>query len=131
MQHGVALQPIPNVPIFTEFDLGGPIDLKHLTAIEGWSVDKFEELNPAFIREYTDPEGTYGILVPVALEPRIRETLSRIRPDQRVPVQIHLVQRGDTLSQVSDRYNGSIGELKRHNKLRGILNFLIYFLSFF
>ena len=121
MLHGVALQPIPNVPVVTEFDLGGPIALEYITDIEDWSVDKFEELNPAFKRQYTDPDGPFGILVPVALELRIRETLSRIRPDQRVPVQIHLVQRGDTLSQIADRYNVSVEDLKRHNKLRGTL----------
>jgi len=118
-RYQITIESIPNRPAFTQIDLDGPIALAHLFSVPGWSQSAFKELNPAFKRDYTDPNGPFEILVPIGLERAVQDTLARIPKSQRVPTQIHVVQSGDTLSGISQRYSVAIYDLKAQNRLRG------------
>ena len=118
-RYQITIESIPNRPTFTQIDLDGPIALAHLFSVPGWSQSAFKELNPAFKRGYTDPNGPFEILVPIGLERAVQDTLARIPKSQRVPTQIHVVQSGDTLSGISQRYSVAIYDLKAQNRLRG------------
>jgi len=119
--HGIALHPVPNVPLFAEIDLGGPLDLEFAMSIEGWSEAGFKQLNPAFKRGYTDPDGPFKILAPLALNASITAAIDAIPDDQRMPVRAHVVQAGDTLSGIAMRYSVGINTIRRHNNIRGTL----------
>lgn len=117
----IALPPIPDAPAFTQFDLADPIALEYLFYIKGWSKAAFEKLNPAFKQRYTGPQGPFEILVPIGLEQRVSDVLARIPLDQRIPTQIHIVETGDTLSEIAQKYGVAIYDLKTNNNLRGNL----------
>jgi len=121
IRNQINLPPIPNERVFTRLDLAGPIALDHLYNVAGWSEAAFAELNPAFNRNYTDPQGPYEILVPIHLERRVVNTLDKIPASQRVPTKVHLVESGDTLSEISVHYAVAISELKAINRLHGDL----------
>jgi len=120
-RYGVDLQPISNAQYFTEIDLGGPLDLNLLMTIDGWSEDGFKQLNAAFKRRYTDPQGSYRILAPVALRDRIVGVIDALSDDQRIPIRIHIVSAGDTLAAIAMRYDVGINTIKRRNQIRGNL----------
>lgn len=120
-RYNVSLSPIANAPYFVEIDLGGPVDLDFLTAVDGWSEAQFEELNPAFKRNHTDPEGPFRILAPIALNGPITAALAAVEPDQRMSVRTHVVRSGDTLSQIAAHYAVDVNTLRRRNKINGNL----------
>jgi len=117
--YGIELHPIGNEPYFRVVDLGGPLDLTVLSATGQWPRADFKRLNPAFRRRYTDPDGPFEILAPDDLADGIVALLAEIPPERRLPTHIHVVQRGDTLSDIAARYDTSINSIRRENNIRG------------
>ena len=119
--YGITLHPIANTRLFTEIDLGGPADLEFLMQVDGWSETGFKQLNPAFERGHTDPDGPYRILAPLALQARISRAVDELPAEERIPSRIHIVQPGDTLSEIAMRYSVGINTIRRRNNIRGNL----------
>ncbi len=101
----------------------GPVSLKHLASSVGMEWKDFNQFNPSFRTEYI-PSGQQAYLyVPKANA----EALNAYLADKQVVVAetvtkrsevSHKVRRGDTLSALARRYNTTVSEIKKNNRLR-------------
>ena len=114
---GLEFWPIPNEPYFAKVETGGQIDLKMAAELAGITVDEITHLNPAFNRWATDPDGPHELLVPVDASELLRESLNQMPPEQRVRLDRHHVESGDTLSTIARRYGVSVAVVKELNGL--------------
>jgi membrane-bound lytic murein transglycosylase D len=115
--YGLELFDIPNEPYFITVDTGGQIDLRLAAELAGLTQDELWQLNPAFHRWATDPEGPHHLLLPVEAAPTFAELLAQVPVEERVRVTRYAVQPGDTLSSVARHHHTSINVLKQLNKL--------------
>lgn len=111
------LKPIPNQPYFVKVDVEEQLDLALAAELSGLSMDELYILNPGFNRWATDPDGPHYLLVPVDRQRQFKEQLAQLDEQQRVNWQRHVIQRGETLSQIARRYHTSIDTIKESNGL--------------
>lgn len=114
---GLEFWPIPNEPYFARVETGGQIDLKMAADLAGITAEEITLLNPAFNRWATDPDGPHELLVPVDASELLRESLSQVPSEQRVRLERHHVESGDTLSTIARRYGVSVAVIKEINGL--------------
>ena len=120
-KYGITLEPIPDEAYFEIVDTGGQIDLSTAAELTGLGIDEIYTLNPGFNRWATDPDGPHYLAVPLDKKDRFIEGLAAIPSQDRVGWARHVIQRGETLSQIADRYRTSISTIKQVNELRGNL----------
>lgn len=140
-QYGFELP--PNSPFrFDEVLLRGPVDLKLVSGITAIPFDDLTQLNPMFVR-HRSPAGAEGtsIRVPKGKGDEVQELLqtyykpkpltkSELREASRAQRQelrhsprrhrgghVHLVKRGETLSQIGQRYGKTPATLARLNRI--------------
>ncbi|HEY4644781.1 MAG TPA: LysM peptidoglycan-binding domain-containing protein [Steroidobacteraceae bacterium] len=116
---GIEFWSIANEPYFASVETGGQIDLKMAAELAGITVDEITHLNPAFNRWATDPDGPHQLLVPIESSEVFRESLGQVLPEERVRLDRHAVQSGDTLSTIARRYSVSVAVVKEINGLKG------------
>lgn len=116
---GIEFWSIANEPYFASVETGGQIDLKMAAELAGITVDEITHLNPAFNRWATDPDGPHQLLVPIESSELFRESLGQVLPEERVRLDRHAVQSGDTLSTIARRYSVSVAVVKEINGLKG------------
>lgn len=115
--YGLEFSPIPNEPYFAAVDTGGQIDLKLASELAGITHDELAELNPAFMRWATDPEGPHQLLVPVESGSLFQESLALVATPDRVRTKVYEVGAGETLTQVAQRTGTSAAVIKQINEL--------------
>jgi len=133
-----------NSPLkYDEVTVRGPLDMKELSRVSAVDVDELQRLNPVFVRHRmpADKDGTtfrvphgMGAQVQLALQtdykPRpltktelrtaAREHKKELRPVRRGRHGrggVHVVRRGETLSQISAKYHVSSSRLRQLNGL--------------
>src|SRR6266850_3952592 len=133
----------PNSPFrFDEVLLRGPVDLKLVSGITAIPFDELQNLNPMFVR-HRAPAGQDGtsIRVPKGKGDEVQELLQtyykpkplsnaelrdasraqqkelRRVPRHRGSRHVHLVKRGETLSQIGQRYGKAPSTLARLNRI--------------
>lgn len=120
-KYGLVLKPIPNQPYFAQVPTGGQIDLSTVSSLTGLSMDEIYTLNPGFSRWATDPNGPHYLLLPLDKESAFVAGLSAIPPNQRVTWNQHVVEKGETLGGIAERYKTSVAMLKETNNLKSNL----------
>jgi len=115
--YGLDISPIPNQPYFERVDTHGQIDLKLAAQIAGISPEELYELNPAFHRWATDPNGPYSLLLPVVAADVFSENLAQLSPDQRLLVTRYTVQRGDSAASLARKFHTTVNVLRELNDL--------------
>lgn len=76
--YGVRLGPIANRPHFRQVNLTGAISIAQALQVTGLSNQEFYELNPAFRRGQTDPQGPHVLLLPNSLLANVDEQLRKL-----------------------------------------------------
>ena len=117
--YGIGFSHIPNEPYFARVDTGGQIDLKLAAEMAGISYDELTELNPAFHRWATPPQGPHHVLLPLTAADRFRQGLEQLTPDEMMRVTRHTVQRGETMASVAKRYSTQPLVVRQLNDLDG------------
>ena len=117
-KHGITLTPINNTPYFTKVDIGKQLDLSIAAKFADLTMDEIYILNPGFNRWATDPDGPYYLLVPIEKEQQFVIALAALPESERVSWHQHVIKRGETLSQIAERYHTSIVAIKDINNLR-------------
>ncbi|MGD9842194.1 MAG: LysM peptidoglycan-binding domain-containing protein [Steroidobacteraceae bacterium] len=107
-----------NQPYFVKVDVGGQIDLSVAASLANIPQEDFLAINPGFKHQYTDPNGPHQLLIPIASEQSFLEKLAALPDEQRVPVVYYRVRKGDTLSNIAQRYSMSVADLRNLNKLK-------------
>ncbi len=116
-QYGIALKPIRNRPHFEIVDVGHQIDLALAAELAGVSIDTIYQLNPGYHRWATDPRGPHRLLIPVEKSKRFKRGLARLSRDDLVRWNRHIVDKGETLRRVAQRYGISTALIRQVNKI--------------
>jgi membrane-bound lytic murein transglycosylase D len=117
--YGIAFSHIPNEPYFARVDTGGQIDLKLAAELAGITYDEITELNPAFHRWATPPQGPNYLLLPLTAADTFRQGLGQLTPDEMMRVAHHTVRRGETMASVAKRYSTQPLVVRQLNDLDG------------
>jgi membrane-bound lytic murein transglycosylase D len=116
---GLEFSPIPNEPYFTRVDIEHQIDLKLAAELAGVTADELFELNPAFHRWATPPQGPHSLLLPIDSAEVFRQNLTQFTPDELMRVTHHIVAPGETLTGLAARYDTTEMTLRMLNGLAG------------
>lgn len=117
------------LPELMAASLPGRLRLQDIAKVAGLSYEQLKNFNPQFRRSMTpDEDVLYDIWVPSNLVSRLeqkRKSLAKlaVRRRKRLATTIqqagyHIVQAGDNLTQISNRYNTSVHALRNANNLR-------------
>jgi len=121
----------PAIENFEAVELPSPIHLKTVSKKLNISLKKLKELNPHLRKGVSPPEeGTYEVWVPnekvelakssnAYFKQRVLSHRKLASFSRGVSRHFYRVRRGDTLSEISNRFHVSIGYLKKLNRLRG------------
>jgi membrane-bound lytic murein transglycosylase D len=89
-------------------------DLDVVARAAGTTVEVLKDLNPSLSRWCTPPSrnsnDVYKLHLPVGTKERFAEEFPKIAPKDRMHYLVHVVQKGDTLSKIAQRY-GSVTEI--------------------
>ena len=113
------LLPINNQVSYEIVELDGQIDLALAADLAGISVNQLYQLNPAFNRWATAPDGPHRLLLPRGKADHFRHEVAKIPPTQRINWVRHKIRSGETLSQISQRYRTSVTLIREVNNIRG------------
>ena len=103
--YGIEFSPIANEPYFTRVDTKGQIDLKLAAELAGITNDELSELNPAFHRWATPPDGPHQLLLPIDAADSFRQNLAQLDPDELMRVVHHVVKSHETLVSIARNFH--------------------------
>ena len=115
---GIEFSPIPNEPYFTKVAVGSQIDLRLAADLAGLSHEELSELNPAFHRWATPPEGPHTLLLPIDAADIFQQNVTQLTADEMLRVNHHVVQAGETLADLATRYGTNVMTIRMLNGLR-------------
>ena len=118
---GVKLPKIPLEPKFEIVGTGAQIELLKAAELAGVQPKHIYDLNPAFPRWATDPDGPHRLLVPVGSGSRFITSLKLVPPKERVNWQRHTILQGESLSVIALRYGLRVKDLMVANNLNSTL----------
>jgi len=118
---GIELPTIDNSPYFAAIEMDGQVDLALAADLAGLPIETLYELNPGINRWATDPDGPHRLLVPAANAQSIGAALANLDADERVRWTRHEISRGETLSQIAERYETTPDVLREINGIAGNL----------
>ena len=100
-------------------ELDSQIDLALAADLAGISTEELYQLNPAFNRWATPPEGPHRLLLPRESMDRFNEGLAKLPKSKRINWVRYKIRRGDTLSQIADRHRTTTRLIRKVNGIRG------------
>jgi membrane-bound lytic murein transglycosylase D len=115
--HGLGFSRIPNQPYFTRVSTVSQIDLKVAADIAGITHEQISELNPAYHRWATDPNGPHYLLVPSDVAEVFEQNVAQLTPEQRLNATIYTVKKGDSVASVARKFNTKIEVIRDLNDL--------------
>lgn len=115
---GIEFSPIPNEPYFTKVPIGSQIDLRLAADLAGLSHEELSELNPAYHRWATPPEGPHTLLLPIDAAEIFQQNVTLLSPDELLRVNHHIVQEGESLPDLATRYATSVMTIRMLNGLK-------------
>ena len=116
--YDIVLPAIPNQPYFEAVEIKSQIDLNKVIAVTGAKAATFTQLNPAYRRSITPPQGKFSLLFPVGTAEPLRQMLATTDPKTWIPHTEHMVVNGDTLSEIAQRFRIPLQWLMDSNSLR-------------
>lgn len=115
----IEIASLPDEPVVTLVNLGSQIDLARAAELADIELEALYRLNPAFNRWATDPDGPHELLLPVDKAAEFSIRLAAIEGEQRVTWTRHLIREGETLGQIAQRYDTTVGVLRQVNGING------------
>ena len=117
--YNLELPQIPNAAFFDTVQVTSQIELSKIIEVTGVEENLFINLNPAYRRSVTPPEGNYQILLPIDKSLKLEYFLSNNEPSTWAPYREYVVKSGDTLSQIAQRYQLPTSLIKNNNGIKG------------
>jgi membrane-bound lytic murein transglycosylase D len=115
--YGLSISPIPNQPYFARVETKGQINLKLAAEVAGVSQEELYELNPAFHRWATDPNGPHYLLLPVDGAQVFTENITQLTEEQRMGLAHYTVHKGDSVLSVAHHFGTSVNVIRDLNGL--------------
>jgi membrane-bound lytic murein transglycosylase D len=113
------LVPITNEVSYEIVELDGQIDLALAADLAGITVNQLYQLNPAFNRWATAPDGPHRLLLPVGKAEQFKIAVEQVPPGKRINWVRHKIKTGETLSHISQKYRTTIPLIREVNNIRG------------
>ncbi len=110
---------IANVPYFERIKIDRQLDLAKAAELAEIELDKLYQLNPAFNRWATSPNGPSYLLLPLDKAETFRQKLAKLPDNAHISWVRHKIRPGETLSSISHKYHTSIQTIKQMNHIRG------------
>jgi len=117
-KYGLEFASIANKPYFAQVEVGSQIDLRLAAMLLNVSEDELHQLNPAFNRWATDPDGPYHLLVPASAAPEFARTVAALSPELRMPVERYRAVDGDTMQSLALDRDIPLTTIRQMNGLR-------------
>jgi len=117
--YGVELDPIPNEPYLAVIDAGSQVDLTLVANIAGLEPEVIYRLNPGYRQWATHPDGPHTIMIPASHAEALNNGLATLNENQRVTWDRYVIQPGDTLGAIANRYRTRVNILQSVNNLSG------------
>ena len=118
-KYGFEFHPISNEPSYTIVELKGQIDLALAADLAGITINELYQLNPAFNRWATAPEGPHRLLLPKDKSTQFELALQKVPAEKRINWVRHKIKPGETLSEISRNYRTTTRLIVKVNKIRG------------
>jgi membrane-bound lytic murein transglycosylase D len=118
-KYGLEILPVSNEMSYQIVELDGQIDLALAAELAGITINEIYQLNPAFNRWATPPNGPHRILLPRDKSEAFKSALLKVPAEKRINWVRHKIREGETLSQISRRYRTTTALIKKVNKIRG------------
>ncbi|MCK6622127.1 MAG: LysM peptidoglycan-binding domain-containing protein [Calditrichaceae bacterium] len=114
---------VPEEPVqFDTVTVRECVDLNVVAEAIGSSFKELKDLNPALLRWCTPPDVEKWVL---NLPPRTRETFAakydELPKEKKVSWLHHRIRQGETLSTIARKYDVSMSEIQRINRLKGTM----------
>ncbi|MFP2910378.1 LysM peptidoglycan-binding domain-containing protein [Pyxidicoccus sp. 3LFB2] len=106
---------------FDEVELTDAADLDVVARAAGVPVKAVQDLNPELKRWCTppaSPKNPYALRLPRGAKTQFAENYKRLAPTERLTFRIHKVKRGDTLSQIAEKYGTASEAVLQMNQLK-------------
>jgi membrane-bound lytic murein transglycosylase D len=118
-RYKLELLPVSNEPAYTIVELKGQIDLGLAADLAGITINELYQLNPAFNRWATAPDGPHRLLLPKEKSVQFELALQQVPAEKRINWVRHKIKAGETLSQISRNYRTTSALIIKVNKIRG------------
>jgi len=113
------LIPVGNQVSYEIVELDGQIDLALAAEVAGITLNELYQLNPAFNRWATAPNGPHRLLLPLGKAEQFKIDIAQVPQNKRINWVRHKIKNGETLSQISLRYRTTTSLIKEVNNIRG------------
>jgi membrane-bound lytic murein transglycosylase D len=107
----------PDKPVIAAVDIGQQADLVLVSQMSQTPIDVLFTLNPGYNRWATSPEGPFRVVLPLENAALLEESLKDTDPSFLMRWDQVVVEKGDTLSELSNRHHVPIDVLKSSNQL--------------
>jgi len=108
----------PDEPVIDAVDIGRQADLVLISQMSQTPIDVLFTLNPGYNRWATSPEGPFRVVLPLANARHLENSMHNTDPSSLMRWDQMVVERGDTLSDLSIRHHVPIDVLKSSNNLK-------------
>lgn len=116
-KYGIDLKSIPDAPYLGSVNVRGQLDLSIAARLADMPLEDLKRLNPGFSQMAMDPDGPHMLLLPTDKVETFQKRLAELPKDQRLRWNRHLVQRGETLIRIAQRYGTTVAALRQINGL--------------
>jgi len=96
------------------------VDLSKVAEFAGVSYEEIQKMNPALVRGITPPGCKYELNIPPGMGEKLLAAYQQLKPEDRLTYLHHRVKKGDTLSEIGQKYGVSVQELRGFNHLSKI-----------
>ena len=118
-RYGATIPSVPNAPSFEVAATGGQLEIVRAAELAGVDIDTLRAFNPGQLRWATSPDRPAELLVPVGSRDKFELGVAALTPEDRVQWQFYRIERGDTLSHISHKFDTEVGLLQAVNGIRG------------
>ncbi len=118
-KYGFEFHPISNEPSYAIVELKEQIDLALAADLAGITINELYQLNPAFNRWATAPDGPHRLLLPKDKSAQFELALQKVPAEKRINWVRHKIKTGETLSEISRNYRTTTRLIVKVNKIRG------------
>jgi|GEM_PF-562021 len=118
--YDLELSDVKNEPAVAVVDAGTQIDLAMAASLAGVDSEVIYQLNPGYRQWATHPDGPHRLLLPVDRAEVFTTALADLgASNSRVTWDRYVVQPGDTLSAIANRYRTQLSALRQANGISG------------
>lgn len=115
-KYGVEFKPIANKPAVKVINPEVQMELAVAARLAGLPLKTLQNLNPAYNRWATSPNGNNHFLLPIENIKQFEENLAKTQT-QEVNITRYKVKSGDALVKIAKAHNTSVDSIKRANDL--------------